>query len=96
MIALRREARDLPLGPETDSLDMACRFREDFLLPGQSVQRQNRFDYGPRLRRSCWLDLPTPFKLGSGAGLWLSALALLLAIHGTIPWTIDMVEHRGA
>eukprot|EP00959_Pyramimonas_sp_CCMP1952_P388221 8135458-Pyramimonas_sp.AAC.1 len=33
-----------------------------------------------------WASQP-PFKLGSGVGLWWSALALFLAIHGTAWWT---------
>eukprot|EP00959_Pyramimonas_sp_CCMP1952_P328631 6880313-Pyramimonas_sp.AAC.1 len=48
-----------------------------------------------RLRRSIWLGLPTGSKLGSEAGRWWSALALLLAIHGAIRWTTDMVDHQG-
>eukprot|EP00959_Pyramimonas_sp_CCMP1952_P327538 6856960-Pyramimonas_sp.AAC.1 len=38
---------------------------------------------------------PNPVQPGSVAGLWWSALAWLLTIHGTIRWTTDMVEHHG-
>eukprot|EP00959_Pyramimonas_sp_CCMP1952_P230383 4816573-Pyramimonas_sp.AAC.1 len=38
------------------------------LLLGLSLLRYNRAGARLRLRRSCWLGLPTPFKLGSGAG----------------------------
>eukprot|EP00959_Pyramimonas_sp_CCMP1952_P069074 1442207-Pyramimonas_sp.AAC.1 len=59
------------------------------LLLGLSLARYNRAG-------ACWLGLPAPFNFGSGAGLWWSALAPLLIIHGTIWWTTDMVEHHGA
>eukprot|EP00959_Pyramimonas_sp_CCMP1952_P462543 9483427-Pyramimonas_sp.AAC.1 len=65
-------------------------------LLGVSLLRYNRAGAGLRLRRSRWLGLPSPFKFGSGAGLWWSALALLFTIHGTIWWTTDVVEHQGA
>eukprot|EP00959_Pyramimonas_sp_CCMP1952_P221774 4636517-Pyramimonas_sp.AAC.1 len=48
-----------------------------------------------RLGRGVGLGLPSSFKFGSGAGRWLSALALLFTIHGTIWWTTDIVEHQG-
>eukprot|EP00959_Pyramimonas_sp_CCMP1952_P452697 9467025-Pyramimonas_sp.AAC.1 len=66
------------------------------LLLGLSLLRCNSAGTWLRLMRNCWLDLPTPFKLGSGAGLWWSALALLLTIHGTTWWTTDVVEDQGA
>eukprot|EP00959_Pyramimonas_sp_CCMP1952_P391604 8206435-Pyramimonas_sp.AAC.1 len=62
------------------------------LLLGLSLLRYNRAGAGLRLRRSCWLGLPT-FKLGSGPGLRWSAHALLLTIHDAIWWT---TEHQGA
>eukprot|EP00959_Pyramimonas_sp_CCMP1952_P380949 7981747-Pyramimonas_sp.AAC.1 len=83
MTVPHREAHYLPLRPKSSSLDMARRSRDDLLLLGLSLLRYNRVGYGIRLRRSIWLGLPPPFKLGSGAGLWWSALALLLTIHGT-------------
>eukprot|EP00959_Pyramimonas_sp_CCMP1952_P304076 6363994-Pyramimonas_sp.AAC.1 len=73
---------------------MARRSRDDLRLPGLSLRRYSKADYELRLRRNCWLGLPTPFKLGSGAGLWWSALPF--TILGTIWWTTDMVEHQGA
>eukprot|EP00959_Pyramimonas_sp_CCMP1952_P122783 2566400-Pyramimonas_sp.AAC.1 len=63
---------------------MARRSRDDLLLLGLLLLWYNRAGDGPRLRRSWWLDLPSPLKLDGGAGLWWSALALLLTIHGTI------------
>eukprot|EP00959_Pyramimonas_sp_CCMP1952_P219228 4583739-Pyramimonas_sp.AAC.1 len=38
----------------------------------------------------------SPLQLGSGAGLWWSALALLRTINGAIWWTTDTVGHQGA
>eukprot|EP00959_Pyramimonas_sp_CCMP1952_P047318 987610-Pyramimonas_sp.AAC.1 len=66
------------------------------LLLGLSLLQYNRAGGGLRLRRSCWLSFPTRFKLGSGAGLWWSALVRLLTTHGAIWWTTDVVEHQGA
>eukprot|EP00959_Pyramimonas_sp_CCMP1952_P235851 4928812-Pyramimonas_sp.AAC.1 len=66
------------------------------LILGLSLLRYNRVRARLRLIRSCWLGLPAPFKLGSGAGLWWSSLALFLTIHGTIWWTTCMVENQGA
>eukprot|EP00959_Pyramimonas_sp_CCMP1952_P220272 4605401-Pyramimonas_sp.AAC.1 len=66
------------------------------LLLGLSLLGYNRAGAWLRLRRSCWLGLPPPFKLGSGAGLCWSVLALLLTIHGAIWWATYMVEHQGA
>eukprot|EP00959_Pyramimonas_sp_CCMP1952_P101712 2127832-Pyramimonas_sp.AAC.1 len=60
------------------------------LILGLSLLRYNGAGAQLRLRRCCWLGLSAPFKLGSGAGLCWSALALLLTIHGTIWWTTDM------
>eukprot|EP00959_Pyramimonas_sp_CCMP1952_P204657 4279536-Pyramimonas_sp.AAC.1 len=66
------------------------------LILGLSLLRYDRAGAWRRLRRSCWLGLPAPFKLGGGAGLWWSALALFVTIHGIILWITDMVEHQGA
>eukprot|EP00959_Pyramimonas_sp_CCMP1952_P136778 2862187-Pyramimonas_sp.AAC.1 len=73
---------------------MARRSRDDFFRLGLSLLRYNRAGAALRLRRSFWTGLPAPLKLGSGVGLWWSALALLFTIHGTIWWTIDMVENQ--
>eukprot|EP00959_Pyramimonas_sp_CCMP1952_P404100 8467553-Pyramimonas_sp.AAC.1 len=75
---------------------MARRSRDNLLLLGLSLLRYNRAGAGLRLRRNCWLGFPTPFKLGSGAGLWWSALALFFTFHCTIWWTTDAAEHQGA
>eukprot|EP00959_Pyramimonas_sp_CCMP1952_P042027 878794-Pyramimonas_sp.AAC.1 len=42
---------------------MARRSRDDLLRLGLSLLRCNRAGAGLRLRQSCWLGLPTPFKL---------------------------------
>eukprot|EP00959_Pyramimonas_sp_CCMP1952_P350745 7348617-Pyramimonas_sp.AAC.1 len=60
------------------------RSRGSFLPLALSLIRYNRVGRILRLRRSIWLGLPPGFQLGSGAGSWWSALALLLAIHGAV------------
>eukprot|EP00959_Pyramimonas_sp_CCMP1952_P321685 6731418-Pyramimonas_sp.AAC.1 len=47
---------------------MVRRSRDDLLLQALSLLQYNRAGAGFRLKRSCWLGLPTHFKLGSGAG----------------------------
>eukprot|EP00959_Pyramimonas_sp_CCMP1952_P280513 5863648-Pyramimonas_sp.AAC.1 len=44
------------------------------LLLGRSLLRYSRTGAGLRRRRSCWLGLPIPFKLGSGAMVVSSSL----------------------
>eukprot|EP00959_Pyramimonas_sp_CCMP1952_P060038 1254405-Pyramimonas_sp.AAC.1 len=79
----------MPFKPETYSLDIARRSRDDLLLLGLSLLRYDRGRYGIRLRRSLRLGLATSFAFGSGAGLWRSAQALPLTIHGAICWATD-------
>eukprot|EP00959_Pyramimonas_sp_CCMP1952_P260492 5446956-Pyramimonas_sp.AAC.1 len=64
------------------------------LLPGLSLTRYNRAGAGLRLRRSCWFCFPAPVKLGSGAGLWWSALALLFTSQCSI-WCMVDYRHGG-
>eukprot|EP00959_Pyramimonas_sp_CCMP1952_P286231 5985519-Pyramimonas_sp.AAC.1 len=75
---------------------MARRPRDSLLLLGLSLLLCNRVGRGLRLGRSIWWGPPASFKLGSGAVLRGTAIALLLAIHGAMWLTTDMVEHQGA
>eukprot|EP00959_Pyramimonas_sp_CCMP1952_P278739 5827934-Pyramimonas_sp.AAC.1 len=63
MIVPHREAHYLPLRPNTSSLDMARRSRDNFLHLGLSLLRYSRVEYGLRLGRSVWLGFPAAVKL---------------------------------